>query len=135
MQGKRLIIVGIVLMLPACSAGVGTQDASSPAVSAIPPTASSPSTSVSSAAVSAPPQAQRTALDFEDLNKKLACFELGTYQGAKRDSDPKASEYASKVQKTASEIRDPQWAEVATFPADEAMKRLAALCKAGHYQQ
>lgn len=85
--------------------------------------------------MSAPPQAQRTVLDFEDLNKKLACFELGTYQGAKRDNDPKATQYASKVQETASEIKDPQWAEVATLPADEAMKRLAALCKASHYQQ
>ena len=130
--GSMLLLRVSVFLLQAWTAGSGPQDASSSAASASPPTASSPSTSVSPPA---PPQAQQTVLDFENLNKTLACFALDDYQDAKRDSDPKAAQYASEVQETASEIKDPQWAEVVTLPAEEAMKRLAALCKEVHYQE
>lgn len=123
-----VLLRGSVFLLRACTAGSGTQDASSPAASATPPTANSPP------AVPAPPQAQPTVLDLEDLNKKLACFALGSYQDAKRDNDPEAAQYAD-VQEATSKIKDPQWAEVATLPAEEAMKRLAALCKQIHYQE
>ena len=121
-----VILLGILLLLRVSvfvlRAWMAGQDASSPAASAPPSTASSPSTSLS------------PAIDFEDLNKTLACFALGDYQDAKRDNDPEVAQYASEVQESANEIKDPRWAEVATLPAEEAMKRLASLCKANHYQ-
>jgi hypothetical protein len=83
----------------------------------------------------APSPSQRTTLNFDDLNMHLACFDLGTYRAGKRANDPKIGEYAAEAQKSAGEVSDPQWSEVALLPADEAMQRLAELCKEIHYHE
>lgn len=87
--------------------------------------------------VTAPPAASpsRRPVDFDDLNKNEACFDLGTYQGAKRDSDPKTHTYAVDAQKVAGEVGDPEWSALADMPAAKAMRRLAALCKEINYHE
>lgn len=86
--------------------------------------------------VTAPPAAsssRRDAVNFDDLNKNEACFDLGTYRGAKRDGDPKTHAYAVDAQQAAGEVNDPEWSALVGMPAGKAMRRLAELCKEINY--